>query len=189
MKRILVVVDMQNDFIFQDCALGSKEAEAAYGSLLSYLDKTHPGDYDYIVFTRDTHYTNYLETAEGKKLPITHCVKNTQGWEIPQPLYDLAKVLMDKDGLLPTFVDKYSFGSINLPDVLADLTEDTDQKDILLEFCGLCTDICVVSNVLMTKAFLPEAQIVVHEKFCAGVTPESHAAAITTMRACQIDVI
>jgi nicotinamidase-related amidase len=93
------------------------------------------------------------------------------------------------EDLLPTFVDKHTFGSVNLPDVLTDLTEDVDQEDTLIEFCGLCTDICVVSNVLMTKAFLPEAQIMVHEKFCAGVTPESHAAAIATMKSCQIDII
>ena len=189
MKRILVIVDMQNDFIFQDCALGSKEAEAAHLALVNYLNKAQPGDYDYIIFTRDTHYANYMDTAEGKKLPILHCIKGTQGWEISSVLYDIAKVLMDKAGLLPTFVDKYSFGSVNLPDVLSHLTEDEDQKDRLIEFCGLCTDICVVSNVLMTKAFMPEAQIVVHEKFCAGVTPESHAAAIATMKSCQIDVI
>lgn len=189
MKKILVIVDMQNDFIFQDCALGSAAAEAAHDALVNYLNKTKPGDYDYIVFTRDTHYANYMDTAEGKKLPVPHCIKGTQGWEIPQGLYNIAKVLMDKSGLLPTLVDKYTFGSINLPDVLSHLTEDEDQSDRVIEFCGLCTDICVVSNVLMTKAFMPEAQIKVHEKFCAGVSPESHAAAIATMKSCQIDVI
>ena len=188
MKRILVIVDTQNDFIFRDCALGTAEAETAYGKLCDYLATT-TADYDYIVFTRDTHYTDYLDTAEGKKLPVTHCIKNTTGWEIPERLYDLAKINTARHSLLPTFVDKHTFGSVNLPDVLADLTEDVDQKDTLIEFCGLCTDICVVSNVLMTKAFMPEAQIIVHEKFCAGVTPESHAAAITTMKSCQIDVI
>ena len=188
MKRILVIVDMQNDFIFRDCALGTAEAEAAYGKLCNYLATTS-ADYDYIVFTRDTHYADYLDTAEGKKLPITHCIKNTTGWEIPERLYDLAKKHTACHSLLPTLVDKYTFGSINLPDVLADLTEDVGQKDMLVEFCGLCTDICVVSNVLMTKAHFPEAQIIVHEEFCAGVTPASHDAAIITMRACQIDVI
>ena len=188
MKRILVIVDMQNDFIFRDCALGSTEAETAYGKLCDYLATT-TANYDYIVFTRDTHYTDYLDTAEGKKLPVTHCIKNTTGWEIPDRLYNLAKAHTASHSLLPTLVDKRTFGSVNLPDVLGDLTEDADHKDILIEFCGLCTDICVVSNVLMTKAFMPEAQIVVHEKFCAGVTPESHAAAIATMKSCQIDII
>lgn len=189
MKKILVIVDMQNDFIFEDCALGSAAAEAAHKNLIKYLNETKPGDYDYIVFTRDTHYANYMDTAEGKKLPVPHCIKGTQGWEIPQGLYNIAKVLMDKSGLLPTLVDKRTFGSINLPDVLADLTEDVSDEDTVIEFCGLCTDICVVSNVLMTKAFMPEAQIKVHEKMCAGVSPESHAAAIATMKSCQIDIV
>lgn len=188
MKKILVIVDMQNDFIFQNYALGTAEAETAYSKLCDYLATT-TADYDYIVFTRDTHYTDYLDTAEGKKLPVTHCIKNTMGWEIPKRLYDLAKMYTARHTLLPTLVDKCTFGSVNLPDVLADFTEDVSQEDTVIEFCGLCTDICVVSNVLMTKAFMPEAQIVVHEKFCAGVTPESHAAAIATMKSCQIDII
>ena len=189
MKRILVIVDMQNDFIFRDCALGTAEAESVYGQMCTYLSSVKPSAYDYVIFTRDTHYADYLDTAEGKKLPITHCIKNTQGWEIPERLYELAKYLTAPNGLLPTMIDKHTFGSVNLPDVLASLTEDVDQKDTLIEFCGLCTDICVVSNVLMTKAFFPEAQICVHEHLCAGVTPESHAAAIATMKSCQIDII
>ena len=188
MKRVLVIVDMQNDFIFRDCALGTVEAESVYGQMCTYLAGTS-ADYDYIIFTRDTHYADYLDTAEGKKLPITHCIKNTQGWEIPTRLYDLAKMHTMRRDLLPTMIDKHTFGSVNLPDVLASLTEDVDQKDTLIEFCGLCTDICVVSNVLMTKAFMPEAQICVHEHLCAGVTPEAHAAALATMKSCQIDVI
>ena len=187
MKKILVIVDMQNDFIFRDCALGSEPAEMAYKALVEYLAGPAGALYEYIVFTRDTHYTNYMNTSEGAKLPVPHCIKDTSGWEIPERLYALAQFALKEKGVLPTLVDKITFGSVNLPDVLDDLMVGDEEWGI--EFCGLCTDICVVSNVLMAKAFFPETPITVYEKFCAGVTPESHAAAIATMKSCQIDII
>ena len=189
MKKILIIVDMQNDFIFQDYALGSAEAERAYAALRGFLGApASNGRYDHVVFTRDTHFPYYANTAEGRKLPVPHCIKDTQGWHIPDGLYEVA-CYHSFPGLVPTLVDKYTFGSINLPDVLADLIKDEQDEECIFEFCGLCTDICVVSNVLMTKAHFPEVQIRVIEEFCAGVTPESHAAAIATMKSCQIDII
>lgn len=187
MKKILVIIDMQNDFIFSDFALGNKHTEAAYANLMKWLGDKQPGAYDHVVLTRDTHQTDYLTTAEGVKLPISHCIEGTEGWEIPRRLYVLSEQVMSHNPYLPTLVDKKTFGSVNLPDVLENIMDNDDEWSV--EFCGLCTDICVVSNVLMTKAFFPELPISVHEKFCAGVTPESHAAAITTMKSCQIDII
>jgi nicotinamidase-related amidase len=181
MKRILVIVDMQNDFIFQDCALGTAEAETAYGKLCDYLATT-TADYNYIVFTRDTHYTDYLDTAEGKKLPVEHCIRNTGGWDI-------------RDGLVPenyNFMmnwDKYTFGAYDLPEKLHDMFYSFVNEPTEIELVGLCTDICVVSNALLMKAhFYDECEISVDATCCAGVTPESHEAALKTMEMCQINV-
>jgi len=172
MEKILVVVDMQNDFI--NGSLGTKEASAIVPNVINKIKEYDPKN---IYATRDTHYDNYLETSEGKLLPVTHCIKDSEGWQINNEIMEAmpeAKI-----------IDKITFGSIDLADVLF---ARNDKSKIDIELVGLCTDICVVSNALLLKARMPEAHISVDSSCCAGVTPQSHEAAITTMKMCQIDV-
>ena len=173
MRKILVVIDMQNDFI--SGSLGTKEAEAIIDHVVDKIRK-HP--IEDVIATRDTHTPEYLNTQEGKYLPVEHCIKGTKGWEIN------AKV---KSALAEARVyEKPTFGSIALAE---DLKALSDQENIEIELIGLCTDICVISNALLLKAFMPEVKISVDIACCAGVTPEKHAAAIETMRSCQIQVV
>ena len=166
MKKTLIVVDMQNDFI--DMALGTKEAVAIVPNVKAKIDE-YVKNGDEIIYTRDTHGEDYLDTPEGKKLPVVHCVKGTKGWEIADGLYiDGCKI-----------IDKPNFGWPNWKD---EALED-------VEIIGLCTDICVVSNALIIKAVFPNAVVKVDKSCCAGVTPASHEAALTTMQMCQIDII
>ena len=166
MKKTLIVVDMQNDFI--DMALGTPEAVAIVPKVRQKI-QTYVQNGDTVIFTRDTHGEDYLQTPEGKRLPVKHCIRGTKGWEIADGLYvDGCKI-----------IDKPNFGwphwdAENLQDV---------------EIIGLCTDICVVSNALIIKAMFPDAQVQVDSACCAGVTPQSHEAALLTMKMCQIDVI
>lgn len=176
MQRIVVVVDMQNDFI--DGSLGTPEAQEVLTRIDQMLWKEHEDTT--FIFTQDTHHKDYLSTPEGKKLPVEHCIKGTHGWEI-------AEVLAAHFAGSPYVIEKTTFGSVKLMDILYDMIDWVD--DVEIEFCGLCTDICVVSNVLMAKAWFPEAKIVVNSQLCAGVTTASHEAALTTMKMCQIDVI
>lgn len=170
----LIVVDMQNDFVTG--ALGTAEAKAiipyAARRVMKALEKGEE-----IIFTRDTHSPNYLETQEGRNLPVVHCVKGTTGWELHPKI---AAALKDA-----VVIDKPTFGSKELAEKLALLAE-LDELEITL--VGLCTDICVVSNALLVKAFLPETTVRVIADCCAGVTPESHKAALDTMRMCQIQI-
>ena len=163
MKHVLVVVDIQNDFV--DGALGTAEALAIVENAAKKI-REFEGD---IFVTYDTHFENYLETPEGKKLPVPHCIRGTKGWEIADGLYVRGAKIIDK----PTF---------GYPDWKNEALED-------VEIIGLCTDICVVSNALIIKAVFPEANVTVDSACCAGVTPESHEAALLTMKACQIEVI
>ena len=172
MKKILVVVDMQNDFI--DCALGTPEAVAAVPSVIHEVQSK---DYDMIFATMDTHGEDYMDTQEGKNLPVVHCIKGTDGWQI-RP--DIAELLTKAK-----IYEKPTFGSIALA---SDLKAMSEEEEIELELIGLCTDICVVSNALLLKASMPEVQISVDAACCAGVTPEKHLAALETMRSCQIQV-
>ena len=174
MKNILVVVDMQNDFI--DGALGSAEALAIVPAAVQYI-RDFDGD---IFVTLDTHFENYLNTAEGKKLPVPHCIKDSTGWELNK---DIAAALEGKNYAL---VEKPTFGSVLFPDLIADAAADDDFR---IDIIGLCTDICVVSNTLLLKANFPEVPIAVIESCCAGVTPQKHDAAIETMKSCQIDIL
>lgn len=181
MKRILVVVDMQNDFI--SGALGTKEAVAIVPNV---LEKIKEYDINDIYVTRDTHQADYMSTNEGKHLPVEHCIEGTWGWEIEDSVKEAVK------GAL--IVNKPTFGSTELAGRIAQLyttlpASDTGKREFSIELVGLCTDICVVSNALLLKAQLPEITISVDSKCCAGVTPESHEAALTTMRMCQIEVI
>ena len=172
MKQILIIVDMQNDFI--DGALGTKEAFAIVPKV---EDKIRNFDGE-VFFTRDTHETWYLETQEGKNLPVPHCIRGTEGWQIRKELDALRKTEP---------IDKETFGSTDLAADLLALHEDEEIGSITL--VGLCTDICVISNALLLKATLPEVPIYVDAACCAGVTPESHENALKAMEACQIKVM
>lgn len=173
MKRVLVVVDMQNDFI--SGALGSPEAEAVVPKVCEKI-RDFDGE---VLYTRDTHGPDYLETQEGRKLPVPHCIKGTRGWELDPRVEALRK---------STPIDKPTFGSKALGDVLkARHVYDGGLDEVVL--AGLCTDICVISNAVLLKAYLPETRIVVDASCCAGVTPESHETALRAMRACQIETV
>ena len=174
MKNILVVVDMQKDFV--DGALGSAEACAIVPAAARKI-AAFEGD---IFVTYDTHFGNYMDTAEGKKLPVPHCIKGTEGWELNK---DIAAAL---EGKKYTPVEKNTFGSVDLPKLIK---KAVGNEKFTVELIGLCTDICVVSNALLIKANFPEAPISVDAACCAGVTPVKHDAALETMRSCQIDVI
>ena len=165
MKKTLIVVDMQNDFI--NMALGTPEAEAIVPLVKAKIEAYRKNG-DTIIFTRDTHSEDYLSTPEGQKLPVVHCVRGTKGWDIAEGLYVEGSKIIDK----PNF---------GWPD-----WKEEDLEDV--ELVGLCTDICVVSNALILKATFPEANISVDGSCCAGVTPESHKAALVTMKMCQIDI-
>ena len=191
-KKVLVVIDVQNDFV--DGSLGSKEALETIPNIVERIKKA---DYDCILFTKDTHFDNYLETAEGKKLPVKHCIVGTPGHDLyPAVMAAIGEVEETHHNIEHEIFEKCTFGSVELVDYLCkyaidklDTTLGSEDK-LDVEFVGFCTDICVVSNVLNLKASLYEtANISVNEKCCAGVTPETHAAAITTMKMCQIDIV
>lgn len=172
--KILIVVDMQNDFI--SGALGSTEAQAIVIKVKDRLKQAMTNNYK-IIFTKDTHYEDYLNTAEGKKLPVKHCIKATPGWEIhPELLIDNALV-----------IEKNTFGSLKLLDSLKELAKKEPIEEI--ELLGLCTDICVISNALLIKAAFTETPIKVNRNLCAGVSPQSHENALAAMAMCQIDII
>lgn len=173
MKKVLVVVDMQKDFV--DGSLGSKEAVAIVDAVCRKIE-AHDGP---IIATRDTHFADYSETSEGKMLPVEHCIKGSAGWEIDAKVADaLAKKQV-------TYLDKFSFGSTAIPGVVTGLV---GLEDFELELIGLCTDICVVSNALILKASFSEKKMSVDSNCCAGVTPQKHEAALEVMRSCQIHV-
>ena len=174
MKKILIVVDMQNDFI--DGSLGTCEAVAILDNVIDKINN-FVGD---IIVTYDTHTENYLNTQEGMKLPVPHCIKGTEGWKVNSKVQE---ALDKKDYKV---IEKPTFGSLELP---LYIKENYNPKEIEIELVGLCTDICVVSNALLLKAFFIETPISVDENCCAGVTPDSHNAAVTTMRMCQINII
>ena len=172
MRKLLIVIDMQNDFI--DGALGTKEAEAIVENVKAKIRSYDPHD---IIATRDTHEANYMDTQEGKYLPVEHCIRGTDGWEVRQ---DIAELLTEA-----RVYDKPTFGSMKLAADLADLAS---REELEIELVGLCTDICVGSNALLLKAAMPEVKISVDPACCAGVTPESHEAALRTMQMCQIQM-
>ena len=172
MKDVLIVVDMQNDFI--DGALGTAEAVSIVPNVVEKV-KSFPGT---VIFTRDTHTENYLSTQEGRKLPVTHCVKGTPGWQIRGELEALRKA---------DAVDKPGFGSTALAHMLASMDKAEGLSSVTL--VGLCTDICVISNAMLIKAALPEVPVIVDAACCAGVTPASHKNALEAMKMCQIDII
>jgi nicotinamidase-related amidase len=168
--KTLIVVDMQNDFI--DGALGTPEARAIVPNVKKKIEEYLERD-DQVIFTRDSHYSNYLETLEGKNLPVKHCIRNTDGWQIHDDL-----VIENKDILV---LNKITFGMFDLPEYVCEYTEE-------IELVGLCTDICVISNAMILKAYFPETPIVVDASCCAGVTPKSHKNALEAMKMCQIEI-
>lgn len=174
MKHFLIVVDMQKDFV--DGALGTKEAVEIVPKV---MDKIL--DFQGQIFaTLDTHAADYLQTAEGRKLPVPHCIKGTPGWMLD----DQVAAALEQKGYTP--VEKITFGSVLLPRMLY---QAAGGESFTIEIVGLCTDICVVSNALILKANFPEAEITVDSRCCAGVSPETHNAALETMRCCQINVL
>ena len=176
-KKYLVVVDMQKDFI--DGSLGTEEAQAIVPAAAARIRDRRAAGYR-LIATLDTHGENYLDTPEGKKLPVKHCVKGTSGWQ----LNPVIREALGEDCLL---LEKPTFGSVRLPEIIGDGLEAGDS--LTVEFLGLCTDICVVSNVLLIKAHFPDGTIRVKADCCAGVTPQKHLAALDTMASCQIDLI
>lgn len=174
MKHYLIVVDMQKDFV--DGALGTKEAVAIVDKVAKKIEG-FSGD---IFVTYDTHYENYMDSAEGKKLPVPHCIKGTPGWALNAHVAEALK------GKPYTPVEKITFGSVDLPRLIA---SSAGEEAFTVELIGLCTDICVVSNALLLKASFPEAEITVDASCCAGVSPETHEAALKTMGCCQINII
>lgn len=177
--KILVVVDMQNDFITG--SLGTKEARAIVPNVKKKI-KESINNGDFIIYTRDTHYLGYLDTREGKKLPVEHCIYKTEGWQIPE---ELLPPFTYEDAFI---INKETFGYRDMPKKIENVLAFRDGCDEI-ELVGLCTDICVVSNALLLKAaFYDDIEISVDATCCAGVTPESHEAALKTMEMCQINV-
>ena len=186
--KVLVIVDMQNDFI--DGPLGTPEAQAIVPKIVHKMKKECFGTETCIIFTKDTHYDNYLETQEGKNLPVEHCKYMTEGWSINK---DIASEFKNNSGyyeynsedVINSRVLKETFGSQKLVEILQKGIDEIES----IELVGVCTDICVVSNAMLLKAAFPEMPIIVDASCCAGVTPETHKAALTTMKMCQINVI
>ena len=169
--KVLAIIDMQKDFI--DGALGTKEAVSIVPKVAARLKKARE-DGETVVFTRDTHHAEYLSTQEGRNLPVPHCIEETEGWQIDATLPVLDAPVFDKSG----------FGS---PALIAYLKVLPELERV--EFIGLCTDICVITNAMMAKGALPEVPLFVRADCCAGVTPESHETALSAMRMCQILIL
>ncbi len=174
LEKILIVVDMQNDFV--DGALGTKEAEEAVAHVVSKIEHFDGR----ILATLDTHYEDYLDTPEGRKLPVPHCIRMTKGWQLND---SVLSALSKKEYKT---IEKNTFGSTSLVEEIGSILK---QKELEVELIGLCTDICVVSNALLLKAHFPHINISVDAGCCAGVTPKTHQAALDTMKMCQIDII
>ena len=172
MKKLLIVVDMQKDFV--DGSLGSNEAMSVVDNVVKEIEGFQ-GD---IIVTMDTHYPDYERTLEGKYLPVVHCIKDTSGWMLDEKV----RTALDKKRC--ETLEKVTFGSVYLPKLVAEKYQPCE-----IELIGLCTDICVISNALLLRAFFPNTEISVKADCCAGVTPEKHEAALEVMRSCQINII
>lgn len=172
--KLLLVIDMQNDFVTG--TLANEEAAKIIGAIAAKIESYQKDDHP-VFFTRDTHGEEYLETQEGKLLPVPHCIKGTEGWQ----LVDQLKVLAVKEDVL----DKPVFGSLQLPQWIEEKLSAVPAE---IELCGVCTDICVISNAMILKAAFPETTVTVEGALCAGVTPESHQNALAAMKACQVNV-
>ena len=183
MKKITIVIDMQNDFLTG--ALANPDAVSIIPSILEEIKTA-----DYVVYTRDTHGSDYMETQEGKKLPVPHCIKDTWGWEIVDELNPNS--IPNLNGTTSwSVVNKPTFGYVDIwkDYIFSTLMDTIGQNDIEVTFCGTCTDICVVSNALIVKSLYPELTVNVKADACAGLTPEKHKAALDVMSSCQINII
>lgn len=178
---VLIVVDMQNDFVTG--ALGTPEAQAIVPKVVEKI-KSWKGK---VLYTRDTHHNNYLETQEGKRLPVKHCLRGTRGWQLVD---EVDATISDEDWCEDNPVyDKFTFGSFRLASDLKDVFWCTSVDITSITLVGLCTDICVISNAMLLKAALPSVPIIVDASCCAGVTPESHKNALAAMKMCQIEIV
>lgn len=197
MKNVFIVVDMQNDFV--DGALGTPEAQAIVNKVADQIRARANKD-TILLVTKDTHNTDYMETLEGKNLPVAHCIKNTHGWElapaIQEAIYDTRDKYFGFDSYFPYVADhivcKPTFGSMDLQNllfVIDDMTGTQSGEIAEITLCGLCTGICVLSNTILCKATMPEVPIKVIEDCCACVTPASHQIALDAMKLCQIEII
>ena len=194
MKKVLIIVDMQNDFCGPEGSLTTPEAQAIVPKVADYI-RIHADKDTVLVFTKDTHEVNYMDTQEGKHLPVAHCIKDTHGWElapaIQEALYDVRDQYDPCDTYFPYMADhvitKPSFGSLDFVNLLYALNDDYGIDEVTL--MGLCTGICVLANSQLAKATLPEVPVRVVEECCACVTPDSHKTAIDAMRLCQIEII
>lgn len=183
MSKILVVVDMQNDFIMG--SLGSADAQAIVPKIAEKIKKL--GENDGVIFTLDTHNDGYLFTQEGRKLPIQHCIEHSVGWRLHQDLMDAAASILNSASL-----KKNTFGSVQLFSEICNMysyCKSQSSEKLEIELVGVCTDICVISNALLLKTYFPEVEISVDANCCAGLTPEKHEAALSVMESCQINVI
>ena len=179
--RLLIVVDMQNDFI--NGSLGTPEAEAIVDNVANYILE-FPGD---VILTQDTHYSDYLKTYEGKKLPIPHCIAGTAGRDLHYNIIAAVREKQETDATVG-IVSKNTFGSVDLPEKIR-ISEFGEHMYSEIYICGLCTDICVVSNAMILKAYYPNRKITVLKDLCAGTTPENHQKALDVMKQCQIDIL
>lgn len=180
MSKILVVVDMQNDFI--DGALGTKEAESIVKNVVTKIQQ-YISNKDSIYFTMDTHNENYLKSQEGLKLPVEHCIKGNPGWNLQKDITILLESLKNRNKIV---FEKNGFGSVELAETIKNNFEDNENTEI--ELVGLCTDICVITNAILLKTYMPNSKIIVDESCCAGVNTRSHKEALNTMKMCQIDI-
>lgn len=185
--KLLAIIDMQNDFIYG--SLGTPEAQAIVPVMVERL-KEYEQEHPLVVFTKDTHYANYMGTQEGKNLPVPHCIEDTSGWSICKSISSVVdrnpNFYFYSDGdIMSSRIYKNTFGSIRLAELINEYEDEIDE----VIFMGVCTDICVVSNALLVKAYSPEMKITVDASCCAGTTPENHKAALQTMKMCQINVI
>lgn len=185
--KVLVIVDMQNDFIFGP--LGTAESKAVVPVMVERL-KEYEQEQPLVLFTKDTHHSDYMDTYEGQNLPIPHCVEDTMGWSICKNISSVVDrnpnfYFYSDEDIMSSRIYKNTFGSIRLAELI---NEYEDQIDEVI-FMGVCTDICVVSNALLVKAYCPELKITVDASCCAGTTPENHKAALQTMKMCHINVV
>lgn len=185
--KILTIIDVQHDFI--DGELGTPEAKAIVPRIVEKINNYENKSNVLVLFTKDTHYDNYLDTFEGTMLPIPHCIENTPGWSINKEIKDAVRknrfLSYSSDKIINSRIYKNTFGSDDLRKFFEKFKDDIEE----VEFLGLCTEICVISNVLMARQALPETKITVDASCCAGVTPEKHLAALEVMKSCQINVI
>lgn len=180
MKKALVVIDMQNDFL--DGVLGNERCMATVPEVVNLVEN---GDYNAVIYSQDTHDENYLDTQEGQRLPVVHCVKGTDGWKLNQQVADaIEKFKTERRGLLFSY-EKDTFGGLPLATICIEELADYDE----IHFCGVCTGICVISNIIIAKASVPNIRLCLVDKACACISEETHEVAKAALKTCQVDII